>query len=70
MTDAHEPQASTVAHQFEEIEDPSSFERQLFVERLAQMHWTLEEVKTGQCWLHMRKWATNCSRFNPLTLNP
>ena len=45
-------------HQFNEIEDHKSFDRQLFVERLAQMHWTLDEVKSGQCWLHMRKWAT------------
>lgn len=59
LTDASRAQASTVAHhQLSEIEDHKSFDRQLFVERLAQMHWTLEEVKSGQCWLHMRKWAT------------
>ena len=39
-------------HSFDEIEDHKSFDRQNFVERLAQMHWTLDEVKSGQCWAH------------------
>ena len=59
VTDPIRAQSSTVSHHsFDEIEDHKSFDRQNFVERLAQMHWTLDEVKSGQCWLHMRKWAS------------
>lgn len=59
LTDPVNAQSSTVSHHsFNEIEDHKEFDRQLFVERLAQMHWTLDEVKRGKCWLHMRKWAT------------
>ena len=59
VTDPVRAQSSTVSHHsFDEIEDHKSFDRQNFVERLAQMHWTLDEVKSGQCWLHMRKWAS------------
>ena len=62
VTDPARAQASTVAHHsFDEIEQHKDFDRKLFVERLAQMHWTLDEVRSGQCWLHMRKWATKQS---------
>lgn len=59
VTDPVRSQTSTVSHHsFDEIEDHKTFDRQLWIERLAQMHWTLEEVRNGKCWLHMRKWAT------------
>lgn len=68
LTDAERAQSCTVAHHsFDEIEDHKNFDRQLWIERLAQMHWTLDEVKSGRCWLHMRKWATKptSSTFQP-----
>jgi len=37
------------------IENPQMPERQAWVERLSMFHWNFEELKSGECWQHMRK---------------
>lgn len=39
------------------IENPSLPDRQAWVERLSMFHWNFEEVKSGECWQHMRKYV-------------
>lgn len=37
------------------IETPTLFDRQPWVERLAMFHWNFDELQSGECWQHMRK---------------
>jgi hypothetical protein len=39
------------------IEDPNMPDRQHWIEKLAQFHWSHEEIANGTCWNHMKKWA-------------
>jgi hypothetical protein len=38
------------------IENPAMPNRQLWVERLSMFHWNFDELKSGECWLHMKKY--------------
>jgi hypothetical protein len=38
-----------------QIENPQMPNRQPWVERLAMSHWNFDELKSGECWSHMRK---------------
>lgn len=38
-----------------QIENPVLFERQQWIERLSMFHWNFNEVRSGECWTHMRK---------------
>jgi hypothetical protein len=38
-----------------QIENPQMPNRQPWVERLAMFHWNFDELKSGECWSHMRK---------------
>jgi hypothetical protein len=58
LTDPNNSQARDVAHtNFSFLENPRDFDRELWIQRMAQMHWTLDEVKDGTAWQHLRKWA-------------
>jgi len=37
-----------------QIENPLMPNRQKWVERLAMFHWNFDELKSGECWTHMR----------------
>ena len=37
------------------IENPLMPDRQPWVERLSMFHWNFDELKSGECWAHMRK---------------
>jgi hypothetical protein len=37
------------------IENPELLDRQPWVERLSMSHWNFDELKSGECWSHMRK---------------
>lgn len=51
-------QASEVAHHnLEDIENRKEFNRELWAHKMAQMHWTLDELKDGTAWRHLRQWA-------------
>ena len=36
------------------IENPKMLDRQSWVERLSMFHWNFDELKSGECWAHMR----------------
>ncbi|MEY4334493.1 MAG: hypothetical protein RLZZ196_3237 [Bacteroidota bacterium] len=38
-----------------QIENPQLPDRQKWVERLSMFHWNFDELKSGECWQHMRK---------------
>lgn len=58
VTDPQRSQARDVAnHELNLIESPRMFDRQGWVERLAQFHWSHQDLRSGQCWRHMRQWA-------------
>ena len=58
LTDPTNSQANPVAHtDFKFIENPQEFDREKWIHQMAQMHWTLDELKDGTAWKHLRKWA-------------
>ena len=51
-------QAKSVSHHdLEQIENIQHFDRNLWIHQMAQMHWSLDELKDGTAWRHLRKWA-------------
>ena len=52
-------QSAEVANRnLKEIENPSyDFDRETWLRRLAMMHWRLDELRSGECWQHMRNWV-------------
>ena len=40
-----------------EIENPKTFERQDWIERLSMSHWNFEELSSGQAWRHIRNYV-------------
>ena len=51
-------QAGPVSNtKIENIENLKEFDRQFWIQQMAQMHWTLDELKDGTAWKHLRKWA-------------
>jgi|TARA_B110000459_G_C16580573_1_gene481078 hypothetical protein len=58
LTDALHSQACEVSHHsFENLENTQQFDREPWIHKMAQMHWTLDELKDGTAWKHLRKWA-------------
>lgn len=39
------------------IENPSRPDRERWIRKLAQCHWSFEDVRSGRCWAHMRQWV-------------
>ena len=42
---------------WEDLDSPTPYDRELWIRRLAQTHWTLDEVKAGLAWKHLRKYV-------------
>ena len=42
---------------FEDLDNPQGYDRELWIRKIAQTHWTLDEVKQGLAWKHMRKYV-------------
>jgi len=58
VLDPNRSQAAIVSqHYISEIENLKEFDRELWIQQMAQMHWTLDELKDGSAWTHLRKWA-------------
>jgi hypothetical protein len=56
VTDPDRSQCKEVANtNLSLIETPVMPDRQPWVERLAMFHWSFKELKSGECWAHMRK---------------
>jgi len=58
VLDPKNSQAAEVSHHnLKDLENIQEFDRELWVQRMAQMHWTLDELKDGTAWRHLRQWA-------------
>lgn len=56
VTDPVNSQCREIAStDFSTIENPVLPDRQAWVERLSMFHWKFDELKSGQCWAHMRQ---------------
>ena len=58
VLDSARSQAADVSHHnLTEINNLKEFDRESWIHKMAQMHWTLDELKDGTAWRHLRKWA-------------
>jgi hypothetical protein len=55
VTDSVRSQCGEIANvDLSQIENPTLYDRQKWVERLSMFHWNFDELKSGECWTHMR----------------
>ena len=58
-TDIGHSQAREVSSSdLSQIESPPTFDRNQWLRRLAQFHWSFDDLSTGRAWTHMRQWVT------------
>ena len=58
VLDPTKSQAADVSHHnLSDINNLQEFDRELWIQKMAQMHWTLDELKDGTAWRHLRQWA-------------
>jgi len=58
VLDPENSQAKEVANtDLSKLEEPVFYDRELWIQKMAQMHWTLDELKDGTAWTHLRNWA-------------
>lgn len=58
IIDPNFSQASEVSnHNISKIENPDLPERLHWIQKMAQCHWTQEDLSNGTTWQHMRNWA-------------
>jgi hypothetical protein len=56
VSDVAKSQCAEIANtDLSQIENPQLPDRQMWVERLSMFHWDFNELKSGECWQHMRK---------------
>lgn len=56
VTDTARSQCAEIANSdLTQIENPLLPDRQSWVERLSMFHWNFDELKSGECWQHMKK---------------
>jgi hypothetical protein len=41
---------------FSQLENPYMHNREKWIQKLAQCHWSFEDLRSGRCWAHMRNW--------------
>lgn len=41
---------------FSKLENPELKNRDQWIRKLAQCHWSFEDLRSGRCWNHMRQW--------------
>ncbi len=59
VTDPRRSQCAEIANtDLSQIENPLLPDRQKWVERLCMFHWNFDELKSGECWSHMRKFIS------------
>lgn len=58
VLDPTRSQAADVSHHsLKDINNLQEFDREPWIHKMAQMHWTLDELKDGTAWRHLRQWA-------------
>jgi len=57
VTDPERSQCKDIANiDLTKIESPTLYDRQPWLERISMSHWNFDELKSGQCWRHMRQY--------------
>jgi len=57
VTDTARSQCREIANtDLSKIEMPTLFDRQSWAERISMFHWNFDELKSGECWHHMRRY--------------
>jgi hypothetical protein len=55
VSDKEKSQCAEIANtDLSQIENPILYDRKLWVERISMFHWKFDELKSGECWLHMK----------------
>lgn len=58
VTDPENSQCRDIANtDFSQIENPKLPDRQKWIERISMFHWNFDELKSGECWNHMKKYV-------------
>lgn len=58
VLDPEKSQAKEVSHtNLNDLENIKEFDREAWILKMAQMHWSLDELKNGTAWKHLRNWA-------------
>jgi hypothetical protein len=58
VTDPDRSQARDIAGSgLNRIEKPHIPDRLAWIQRISQFHWSHDELRSGACWAHMKKWA-------------
>jgi hypothetical protein len=58
VLDLERSQAKDIANtDISKIENPILYDRNVWIQKLAQMHWTSNELTDGTAWRHLRQWA-------------
>lgn len=58
VTDPVRSQARDVANtDIAMIENPGLADRESWIQRISQFHWSYADLESGTCWQHMRKWV-------------
>ena len=58
VTDPLKSQCAEISNMnLSDIENPKLPDRQRWAERLAMFHWNFDEIASGECWAHMRKYV-------------
>jgi hypothetical protein len=58
VLDLERSQAKDIANtDISKIENPILYDRNMWIQKLAQMHWTSNELIDGTAWRHLRQWA-------------
>ena len=56
VADTSKSQCADIANNdLSQIENPQLPDRQQWVERLSMFHWNFDELKSGECWTHMKR---------------
>lgn len=42
---------------FSQLENSYMHNRETWIRKLAQCHWSFEDLRSGRCWAHMREWV-------------
>lgn len=42
---------------FSKLENPNLLDREQWIRKLAQCHWSFEDLRSGRCWAHMRNYV-------------
>jgi hypothetical protein len=58
LTDHRDSQCREIANtNLNQIETPQQFDRNNWCQRISMSHWNFEELRSGECWKHMREFT-------------